>query len=140
VARVLKEMGWNVVFVDEVGLSGHSDEDVCAFAWRENRILLTHDHDFLDDRRFPYHRNPGMVSLPGASGPGTGLVEALREVLGVVGRFRDAYRGDKIKIDEDGTWTIKGFNKELGRHYLHRYRFDADGKMWEWELPLPEGF
>ena len=56
VARVLRELGWNVVFGPDVGLKRHSDEDVFAYAWREQRVLLTHDRDFLDDRRFPPHQ------------------------------------------------------------------------------------
>jgi hypothetical protein len=41
VAKVLRDLRWNVTFVGEVGLSGHSDEDIYAYAGRENRILLT---------------------------------------------------------------------------------------------------
>ena len=39
-ARVLHAAGWNVVFAPDAGLQGRSDEDVFAFAWRENRVLL----------------------------------------------------------------------------------------------------
>ncbi len=73
VARVLREDGWNVEFAQEIGLGGRSDEDLFGHAWKEGRVLLTHDHDFLDDRRFPPHRNPGVIVLPGASGTGEGL-------------------------------------------------------------------
>ena len=45
-AKVIRELGWNVKYVDEVALVGHSDEDVFAFAWSDDRILLTHDRDF----------------------------------------------------------------------------------------------
>src|SRR5215469_3132633 len=74
VARVLREDGWNAIFVSDVGLVSHSDEDVFAHAWKEDRIVLTHDHDFLDDRCFPPHRNAGVIVLPGASGPARDLV------------------------------------------------------------------
>ena len=56
IARILQEQGWNAVFVGDVGLGGHSDENVFAFAWKDNRVLLTHDRDFLNDQRFPPHR------------------------------------------------------------------------------------
>ena len=58
-ARLIRDRGWNVCYVDDVGLSGRSDEEVLAFAWEEQRILLTHDFEFLDDNRFPFQRNPG---------------------------------------------------------------------------------
>jgi len=66
VAEVLRGQGWNARYVRELSLEGRSDEEVFARAWAEDRILLTHDTDFLDDRRFPPHRNPGVVVLPGA--------------------------------------------------------------------------
>ena len=77
VTQYLRKAGWNVKDVSEVGLSGHSDEDVLAFAERDDRILLTHDEDFLDDRSFPPHRNPGVIILPGGSGDEAALVQAL---------------------------------------------------------------
>jgi hypothetical protein len=46
VARVLRAQGWNAKYVAEVGLQGHSDEDVFALAWADDRIVLTHDTDF----------------------------------------------------------------------------------------------
>jgi predicted nuclease of predicted toxin-antitoxin system len=54
VAEFLRSSGFNVKYVDEVGLCGHSDEDVFAFAWKEKRLIVTHDQDFLDNRRFPH--------------------------------------------------------------------------------------
>ena len=84
VARILCDEGWNTVFVSDVGLGGHSDEDIFACAWEEDRILLTHDQDFLDDRRFPPHRNPGVIVLPGASGSAEGLGSALRGVVSII--------------------------------------------------------
>jgi uncharacterized protein with PIN domain len=39
-ARAIRGWGWNVVYVGEVGLGGKSDEDVFAFAWSDDRIIL----------------------------------------------------------------------------------------------------
>jgi predicted nuclease of predicted toxin-antitoxin system len=83
VAEVLRGAGWNVKFVADVNLAGHSDEDVLAFAHRDDRILLTHDADFLDDRRFPPHRNPGVVVLPGGSGNERVLIRALGQAVSI---------------------------------------------------------
>src|SRR5262249_60890037 len=47
--------GMNAVDVWQVGLVGRDDPAVFAFAWKQRRILLTHDEDFLDDRLFPEH-------------------------------------------------------------------------------------
>jgi len=131
-ARALRDFGWNAVFVDEVGLGGHSDEDVFGFGWKEDRVILTHDEDFMDDLRFPFHRNPGVVILPGASGE-PGFIEAVRSVLSTIGHFRGAYRGEKVVISSDQVWTVKGFDKARGRHYSSRYRFENDGGIYFWE-------
>jgi hypothetical protein len=132
VAKVLRDFGFNAVFAPDLGLGGNCDKDVFAYAWRQDRIILTHDADFLDDRRFPPPRNPGLVILPGASGLARGLVDALRVVIRVIAPFREAYRGDKIRISEEGEWVVTGFSRELGRHYKHRYRFGSHGQMWQW--------
>src|ERR1700677_2046223 len=68
VAMVLRYQGYNVKFGPDVGLGGKDDQDVFSFAWRERRMLLTHDKDFMDDRQFPFNRNPGVIVLPGEEG------------------------------------------------------------------------
>jgi len=50
--RVLKENGWNAKFVGEVNLAGKDDQAVFACAWKSKRVILTHDRDFLDNRKF----------------------------------------------------------------------------------------
>ena len=116
VARLIRDRGWNVCYVDDVGLLGRSDEEVLAFAWKEQRILLTYEFDFLDDSRFPFHRNPGLVVLPRATDSRLGLADAINGVLALIGPYFKAYRGYKIRITEDGVWTIRRFNTEKGIH------------------------
>ena len=130
--KVIKDMGWNALYVGEVGLVGRSDEDVFAFAWKKDRILLTHDLDFLDDHKFPFHRNPGLVVLPGATGGTPGLVNAIMNMLRLVGTYREAHRGDKIYITEEGIWTVKTFDKEAGVHRKKRFKFGRHDQVWEW--------
>ncbi len=81
VAQVLRQAEWNTKEVGELGYARHSDEAVFSLAWKERRILLTHDQDFWDDRRFPPERNPGLVILPGGSGDETALIVALRLIV-----------------------------------------------------------
>jgi predicted nuclease of predicted toxin-antitoxin system len=122
-ARLIRDRGWNVRYVEDVGLLGRSGEEVLAFAWKEQRILLTHDFDFLDDSRFPFHGNPGLVVLPGATGSRLGLADAINGVLALIGPYFKAYRGYKIRITEDGVWTIRSFNTEEGSHQEIRVKF-----------------
>jgi hypothetical protein len=112
--------------VDDVGLSGRLGEEVLAFAWEEQRILLTHDFDFLDDSRFPFQRNPGLVVLPGGTDSRVGLADAINGVLALIGPYAKAYRSYKIRITGDGVWTIRRFNAEEGIHQEIHVKF---GKM-----------
>ena len=74
--------------------------------------LLTYDFDFLDDSRFPFNRNPGLVVLPRATDGRLGLADAINGVLALIGPYFKAYRGYKIRISEEGVWTIRSFNTE----------------------------
>jgi len=133
VARVLRDDRWNAIFVSDAGLGGHSDEDVFAYAWKEDRVLLTHDQDFLDDRRFPPHRNAGVIVLPGASGSGEGLGSALRSVVSIIGLNRGAFRRFKIEIAKDGIWNIKSMVRVSDEVRNWRLRFGQDDKVYEWK-------
>ena len=130
-AKVIRRLGWNATFVSDIGLEGHSDEDVMAFAWREKRILLSHDRDFLDDRRFPPHRNPGVVILPGAEGFTTVLESELFRVLRTIGQHGEAYHGCKIHIRDDGTWSIRLADSPAGAVGARILKFDRSGDIWE---------
>ena len=60
-ALKLRNVGYDAIDVFGLTLNGRSNEDVFAAAWREQRILMTQDRDFLDDCRFPPYRNAGVV-------------------------------------------------------------------------------
>ena len=115
-ARLIRDRGWNVLYVEDLDLLDRSHEAVFAFARREQRILLTHHFDFLDDSRFPFHRNPGLVILPPVTSSPLGFTDAINGVLGLIGPYSKACRGFKIRIAEDGVWTIRRFNTEEGVH------------------------
>lgn|SRR5262249_28567144 len=122
-ARLIRDQGWNVRYVAELGLLDQSHEALLAFAQREQRILLTHHFDFLDDSRFPFHRNPGLVVLPPATCSTLGFTDAINGVLELIGPYFKAYRGYKIRITEDGVWIIKRFNEEEGVPQEIRVKF-----------------
>jgi len=132
VADLLRGAGWNAVFAGDLGLLGHADEDIFAAAKREDRILLTHDRDFLSDRAFPPHLNPGIVVLPGGEGQEATLIRALGAVVSVVGRFRESWRGTKVVVCEDETWLVSSRSDD-GRIHQSKYRFPKHGQVEIWE-------
>jgi predicted nuclease of predicted toxin-antitoxin system len=107
VAKILQTEGYNTKYVSNVGLVGRSDEDVFARAWKENRIVVTHDLDFLDDRRFPPNRNPGVILIrPGSSGNDShGLFASLRLALLIAGDNADWLRGKKLDFTSTANLT-----------------------------------
>jgi len=130
VAAFLRERGFNVKTATETGLVGHSDENHLAAAHRNNRVLITHDSDFLDDRRFPEHRNPGLVVISGGSGSTGELVEAIRVVLELIAPFREVWRGYKIAIAADGHITMRG--RSYSGRETTRYRMTRNGPALVW--------
>src|SRR5208282_6101837 len=97
---LLRKSGWNTLDGREAGLVGHPDENWFAYALRDDRILLTHDEDFLNDRKFPFdsNRNPGVIVLPGACGGDSVLLRGLRMALHFICDSRELYRGAKVWI------------------------------------------
>src|SRR6185436_2129670 len=115
VAKLLTDSGWNAKHATEVGLGGHSDEDLLSFAQQDDRILLTHDSDFLNDRTFPHHRNPGVIVLCGMQGNRRAIVHNMDWVLGTVGVTRELWRATRISITAQGSWIVNTFEPRSGR-------------------------
>ena len=129
--ELLRAANWNVKDVSEVELKGRPDESVLAYAYRNDRVLLTHDDDFLDNRKFPLKQNAGIIVLPGASGPENTLVRALGGMLSIIGQFHKLYRQTKIRIAEDGTMTFTHYG-ETGGIETVRYKFPKHGMPLIW--------
>lgn len=132
VASQMKELGWNVKFVDDVGLKGRADDNVFAFARKENRVILTHDDDFMDNRQFPINLSPGVVIIPGGSGDEEALGKAVAQVIVMFGWIGDFFKKTKISITHEGVWTIYKFNQKMGRIDKTRYKFPKNGDTMEW--------
>jgi predicted nuclease of predicted toxin-antitoxin system len=108
VAEILQSNGYNTKYVAEIGLAGRSDEDVFAAAWKERRIIVTHDPDFLDCRRFPQHRNRGIVLVrPGSSGrDNRGLLACLIKATWIAGEHATWFQGRKLDFSSEEFLTI----------------------------------
>lgn len=130
--EVLTGIGYNTVEVAQVGLTGHSDEDIFAFAWREKRLIITQDRDFLDDRRFPFNRNPGVLILPGGPVDGGGFIAALRTAVNLVGRYHRLFEGQKIVFGEGREIAIRDRDPPSGAIKTRRYRLGRHGAEYEW--------
>ena len=77
VADSLRESGYDVVHVRNVGLRGAQDPDVMSFARAEQRVLVTQDAEFADIRRYPLGTHSGIIRIRLA----LGTSEAVSRVL-----------------------------------------------------------
>lgn len=132
VAGILRERGFNTKYAGECGLVGHSDEDVFATAWADKRAIFTHDSDFMDDRRFPSHRNPGIVLIhPGAEGhDNEGLLECLLKTLLIAGDSGKWFLHRKLEFASKEELKIRSHLK--GKVTVGRYRWPETGPAMEW--------
>ena len=131
-AALLSDRGYKSKSVEEVGLSGRSDEDVLAFAKREDRILVTNDQGFANERRFPEHRNPGIVIIPPGPLDDPGVGEALASVLPLVGHYRPMFRGAIVKVDRSGVLSVTNREHDSGARRTTRYMYSRAGSF-SWE-------
>ncbi|HKM84981.1 MAG TPA: DUF5615 family PIN-like protein [Terriglobales bacterium] len=129
VAKILQGSGYNAKFVADLGLRGRSDEDVFAAAWKDRRVIVTHDADFLDNNRFPPHRNPGVVLVrPGSDGrDDDGLVRCLAKAVLLAGKNAAWFRGKKLDFSSNEALTI---TSQSGRD---RYIWRKHGMPLIWE-------
>jgi len=131
-ASQMKEIGLNVKYVDDVGLRGRSDEEVFAYARKQNRVILTHDEDFMNNRQIPIYLSPGIVKIPGASGDEDALVQAVSQVVSMFGNLGQFFEKTKISITSEGIWTINKFNQDTGIITKSIYKFPRNGDAMEW--------
>ena len=132
VANQVRELGWNVKYVNEVGLRGHSDEDVYAYARKSVRVILTHDDDFMHNRLFPISLCPGVVIIPGAKGDEYALAKAVAGVLSLFGKLAYFFKGTKISISTEGVGTVYNFDQPSGKINKSIYKFPKHGSALEW--------
>jgi predicted nuclease of predicted toxin-antitoxin system len=104
VIQQLRELGFPVISVHDVGLTGMADSDILRYCVSENRVILTHDSDFgmlaiLEGEPIigiiylrPGHRDPAFT-LPT-------LEAVFREDLDIDSPFIlvAERRGEKIKM------------------------------------------
>lgn len=63
VTQRLRDAGFDVVHVRDVGLVGKLDEEIMATAVKENRVIITHDKDFGNILRFPLQKHDGVIMM-----------------------------------------------------------------------------
>lgn len=81
-ARVLRDAGFDAVDVRDARLRGKSDQEVFAYAQKEDRLLITCDMGFSNILNFPPSENHGIlvVRIPDSAPIDEFNLEVLRAV------------------------------------------------------------
>lgn len=61
--KVIRAKGYSVVDIKEEGRFGISDEDVLGIAYKENRVVITHDKDFANILTYTKRKHKGVILL-----------------------------------------------------------------------------
>ena len=127
--NILRQLGADVVTVQEARLNGHPDENHTAYALRLGRILITCDRDYLNERRFPLIHCPAIIVCDF----GTGTVAEIRSTFNCLGgAFQAPQFYDKwMKIDAKRAGWIEYMRFQDGTTSKHRCRFHR-GRLQEW--------
>lgn len=62
-SQSLRDAGFSVIHVSEVGLESALDEEIISFARKNKLIIITHDKDFGNLIRFPLQIHYGVILL-----------------------------------------------------------------------------
>lgn len=133
VAATLRGKHYNVRTVEDVGLTKRSDELVFRYARKHGRVILTHDPDFLDNRRFPLRYCPGVVILPGGDGDWRAVWRGVIRFAQFARHSGRMFHQAKMDICSDGSVTLRTLDGESGAIDIGRYRFAPNGAVEVWE-------
>ena len=87
----LRDLGFDVIRVQDLGLRGASDREVLIKAQQLGRVLLTNDLGFADIRRYPPSSHGGIIILRLKNYSSVADVHSvLRDLLDKEKRFRGA--------------------------------------------------
>lgn len=102
--EILREMGFDVRSAQEAGKQSHPDQNQIAEARRLRRVLITCDHDYLDNRRYPLTTFHAVIVFDFGRGADMQIVSAY-QCLAYIGQFPQFYdKWCKVRASP-GEWT-----------------------------------
>lgn len=124
---VMRYKHFDVRPCDFAGVRYADDQSVFASAWKLGRLLITHDADFLDDRKFPFARCSGLLLVPTYSSVSMEFANLLAGACQLVSRGGRLWFHTKIVARRDFTVKVRTWDKPLGH-------------ITEWTYQIPEGY
>jgi predicted nuclease of predicted toxin-antitoxin system len=132
--EMLRHLGWTVETAAEIGAASQSDAWHFRRAFKTNRVLLTMDKDFLDDKQYPFSQTRGILIFNIDSSSPDEIARALEVVHYVLGQIAATLDEKKVLVNSDYTFRIISRVRDGTEWTLrtNRYRVDADG-AWIWD-------
>jgi predicted nuclease of predicted toxin-antitoxin system len=126
VVEELRGADLDLMWAVEDGLRRHPDGNIYGRVRKLNRVLVTMDRDFWDDREYPLHGGPGVIFVDHPPDQPARAIEALAISYALfIKHFPgDWWRGTKVRVTDRG-FSVKGRT--------------GDGKVSEDEFRLGEG-
>src|ERR1700719_153598 len=107
VAKALQGCGYNVKRLVDSGVRAQSDDELFTAAGKDNRVIVTHNQDFLDNCRFPPTTNPGVIVIRTHNNTSDeGVAHCLVKALRLSGDDAAWFRGKKLDFASDQALTI----------------------------------
>ncbi len=106
VVAYLRQRGHKCITAAEMGFERRDDAFHYAYAKRQRRILLTLDKDFLNLRKYPLQRHPGIIVVePGVLGGPKAIQEILRRLFQHLRYARD-FRESRVLASLEGFTRV----------------------------------
>ncbi len=134
--RVLRRAGYDVESAQDIGAESQPDTFHYKRAFKNDRVLITHDVDFLDGRRFPLSQTSGVVVLNVDPVNDFELARALVVIEDFLGGIGPTLRKTKLRLNSDctATWIHRVYEDGQPAEFHVRVRFDRGGRtLWLWE-------
>ncbi len=105
VAEALRQQGYDVQHVREIGLKGRPDSEIMAYTRSERRCLVTLDEDFADLRFYPLGTHAGIIRLKLKFAPSSTVITCLTHLLPQL--QADLLEKGSLIISEGTTYRIR---------------------------------
>jgi predicted nuclease of predicted toxin-antitoxin system len=136
IVHILQYVKLDVVTAKDIKAEQQPDEFHYKYAFGSNRVLLTHDKDFLDHERFPLSQTCGVVVFNVDPSDAGQIARALEVVTVILAGVAPALKQKKFIVNSDYSMTMidrvasgSGWGLQTTR-----IKFDTNGEdVWFWD-------
>ena len=117
--EVLQANGLEVLTAQELGLHRMSDEQLLQEVHKRGMTLLTRDHDFLSERKYPIHRSGKIVFVEG-DGEGIGTTMGFALLILLIKTWGSINWYGKVRTTSENVYLK--FNGNDGKNRTYQFK------------------